>query len=162
MRSRKPDTRATMFTCRELSVCATNVGVYGIVVGVTVTTVTSGGGRGGGGASFEQPAATAAIAHTARWRAKRERMPGIRFIGLGVLGRKKRWTVVEAPTTALVFTAPATVCRQNRPRVPWRERTSARGTQNSGGFARGSAEGSGTPLPLIASAVATQPPPIAL
>src|SRR4030095_14726061 len=90
MRSRKPDTRATMLTCRELSVCATNVGVNGIVVGVTVTTVTSGGGRGGGGASFEQPAAAAATEHTARWRAKRKRMPWNRFIGLCVLGRKKR------------------------------------------------------------------------
>src|SRR3954464_4066757 len=52
MRSRKPETRATIFTWRELSVCATNTGVYGIDVGSTVSTLTSGAGRGGGGASL--------------------------------------------------------------------------------------------------------------
>jgi len=34
--------------------------------------------------------------------------------------------------------------------------------QNSGGAAKGSGEGSVTPLPLAASAASTQPPPIAL
>ena len=59
MRSRKPDTRATMLTWRELSVCATNTGVYGIDFGSTVITLTSGAGRGGGGASLLQPASSA-------------------------------------------------------------------------------------------------------
>src|SRR4029450_5364196 len=60
MRSRKPDTRATMFTWRELSVCATKVGVNGIVRGATVSTLTCGGGRGGGADSLEHPAPNAA------------------------------------------------------------------------------------------------------
>ncbi len=45
-----------MLTWRELSVCATKLGVQGMSFGCTVTTVTSGTGRCGGGASFEQPA----------------------------------------------------------------------------------------------------------
>jgi len=57
MRSRKPDTRATIFTWRELSVCATNTGVYGIDFGSTASTLTSGAGRGGGGASLPHPVA---------------------------------------------------------------------------------------------------------
>src|SRR5262245_47557066 len=52
MRSRKPDTRATMFTWRELSVCATNTAVKGIERGSIVMTLTSGADRGGGGASL--------------------------------------------------------------------------------------------------------------
>src|SRR5215831_5562207 len=51
-----------MLTCRELSVCATKLGVYGMFCGLTVMTVTSGTGRCGGGASFEQPAASTAAA----------------------------------------------------------------------------------------------------
>ena len=47
--SRKPDTRATMLTWRELSVCATNVGENGMVFGAIVSTATCGAGRGGGG-----------------------------------------------------------------------------------------------------------------
>ena len=46
MRSRNPDTRATIFTWRELSVCATNVATYGIVTGSIVSTPTCGAGRG--------------------------------------------------------------------------------------------------------------------
>src|SRR6478735_4866705 len=49
-----------MSTWRELSVCATNVAIYGTLCGFTVPTVTCGAGRcGGGGASLEQPAARA-------------------------------------------------------------------------------------------------------
>ena len=50
MRSRKPDTRATMLTWRELSVCATKLAVTGMFCGCTVMTVTSGTGRCGFGA----------------------------------------------------------------------------------------------------------------
>ena len=50
-----------MLTWRELSVCATKLGVQGMSFGCTVTTVTSGTGRCGGGASFEQPAPRTAI-----------------------------------------------------------------------------------------------------
>jgi len=44
MRSRNPDTRATMSTCRELSVWATKLTMYGMACGVTVMTVTTGAG----------------------------------------------------------------------------------------------------------------------
>src|SRR5215467_1864468 len=64
MRSRKPDTRATISTCRELSVCATKVATYGMGVGATVITDTTGGGRCGAAASLEQPATSSA--HTPR------------------------------------------------------------------------------------------------
>src|SRR5512145_800020 len=59
-----------MLTWRELSVCATKFGVYGMFCGWTVITVTSGTGRCAGGASFEQPAANAATA--TKVRARRE------------------------------------------------------------------------------------------
>src|SRR6478736_4276279 len=65
MRSRKPETRATMSTRRELSIWATKLSVFGIVAAATVVTATCGAGRSGGGASFEQPAAIAAT-RTAR------------------------------------------------------------------------------------------------
>src|SRR5262249_12166142 len=62
MRSRKPETRATMSTCLELSVCATKVAMYGIAWGVTVITETTGGGRCGAVSSLE---------HAARSRAQK-------------------------------------------------------------------------------------------
>src|SRR6185369_12759468 len=74
MRSRKPETRASMLTWRELSVCATNTGLYGIERGSTVMTLTSGVGRGAGGASLPHPATietAIAIAVSNDARAKR-------------------------------------------------------------------------------------------
>src|SRR5689334_12601759 len=65
MRSRNPETRATISTRRELSIWATKLSVFGIVAVATVVSVTWGAGRSGGGASFEQPAAAAAT-RTAR------------------------------------------------------------------------------------------------
>src|SRR5207245_10890735 len=50
-------TRATMSTCRELSVWATKLTMYGMTCGVTVMTVTTGAGRCASGASLEQAAA---------------------------------------------------------------------------------------------------------
>src|SRR5260221_261008 len=48
MRSRKPETRATMSTWRELSVCATKLSTCGMVCGAMATTLTCGGGRSTG------------------------------------------------------------------------------------------------------------------
>src|SRR5512135_1069800 len=54
-----------MSTWRELSVCATKVGTYGMVCGLTSITVTCGAGGVALGASFSQPAANAARSSTA-------------------------------------------------------------------------------------------------
>ena len=68
-----------MLTCRELSVCATKVNVYGIVCGSTVITLTAGAGRCDGGVSLEQPAASAAAQHGDGYGRKQRSSHGFNF-----------------------------------------------------------------------------------
>src|SRR4051812_25772490 len=62
MRSRKPDTRATMSTWRELSVCATKFHAVGMVCALSEATLTTGAGRSAFGASALPHAASARAA----------------------------------------------------------------------------------------------------